>query len=97
MNDLRMRRLAAAFAATLSACGGGTGDTAVLTGSPISAPAPPPSAPPAPPPPAPAPAPVPPPASGPPTITEFSAGASLDAAIRRVLSRRQHGLASIKC
>ncbi len=86
MNDLRMRRLAAAFAATLSACGGGTGDTSILTGSPIAAPAPPPSVPPPPPPappppppaPAPAPTPVPPPASSPPTITEFAAGGSLD-------------------
>ncbi len=81
MNDLRMRRLAAAFAATLSACGGGTGDTSVLTGSSISAPAPPPAAPPPPPPPAPAPAPTPAPpagppvASAPPTITEFSVAA----------------------
>ncbi len=81
MNDLRMRRLAATFAATLSACGGGTGDTSVLIGSPISAPAPPPAAPPPPPPPAPAPAPTsappagPPVASAPPTITEFPAAA----------------------
>lgn len=79
MNDLRMRRLAAAFAATLSACGGGTGDTSVLAGSPISAPAPPPSVPPPPPPPPPAPTPAPPAgppvASAPPRITEFAAAA----------------------
>ena len=83
MNELRMQRLAAAFAATLSACGGGNADTVVLAGSPVSAPAPPPSVPPPPPPapspaPAPAPTPVPPPASGPPTIAEFPAAASLD-------------------
>ena len=79
MYELRMRRLAAAFAATLSACGGGSSDTVILTGSPVSAPAPPPSVPPPPPPPPPAPAPPPPAgppvASGPPTIIEFSTAA----------------------
>ena len=80
MKELAMRRLAVAFAATLSACGGGNGPTtslsgnsvtAVPPGSPASGPAPAPSpAPPPPPPPG-----TPPPASGPPTIVEFSAAA----------------------
>ncbi|MEO8925101.1 MAG: hypothetical protein ABI330_20135 [Caldimonas sp.] len=79
MNDLAIRRLTIAFAATLAACGGGTSETTSLSGSPIAAPSPPSApSPPAPtPPPSPSPVPpppaMPPPASGPPTIVEFSA------------------------
>ena len=79
MKDLAMRRLAVAFAATLTACGGGNAPSSSLTGSPVAAPPPPSPAPPAPAPtpapPAPAASPpaMPPPASGPPTIVEFSA------------------------
>ncbi len=79
MKDLAMQRLAIAFAATLTACGGGSAPLSSLAGSPVAAPPPPAPAPPAPaptpapPPPAPAPPAMPPPASGPPTIVEFSA------------------------
>ncbi len=79
MNDLAMRRLSIAFAATLAACGGGNAPTSSLSGSPVAAPPPPAPAPPAPapaptpPPPPPPPPAMPPPASGPPTIVEFSA------------------------
>jgi len=82
MNDLAMRRLAAAFAATLSACGGGSGGgESILSGSPVIAAsgpsaAPPPPPPPPPPAPPPAPPPPPPPASAAPTIIEFSAAAT---------------------
>ena len=82
MNDLAMRRLAIAFAATLAACGGGNGPTSTLTGSPVAAPPPPSAAPPPGPTPAPSPSPVPPPpampppVSGTPTIVHFSAAAS---------------------
>jgi streptogramin lyase len=82
MNDLAMRRLAVAFAATLTACGGGTSPTSSLSGNPVEIPPPPSSpSPPAPtPPPSPAPVPpppaMPPPASATPTIVHFSAAAS---------------------
>jgi streptogramin lyase len=81
MKDVVMRRLAVAFAATLAGCGGGTGDTVSVSGSPIAAPSPPSPSPPAPtPPPSPSPVPpppaMPPPASSTPTIVHFSAAAS---------------------
>ena len=80
MNELALRRLAVAFAATLAACGGGEQATQNLSGStaiippPSPAPPPPPVTPP--PPPAP-PAPVPPPpAAGSPTLVEFAVAAA---------------------